>query len=687
MTRPFGNHVVCSRGCAYLMLVAFFVSVVASRSPGQPRDAGSTRPMLLEQYVPASANLFIKVRELGEVDAALHRAHAWQLLPLVAGQNPEANKSFDLRTALTRLLGSRSSVNVDELMKVEVGIVADSWAALGGAVWLVRISDDAVLDRWFPKKWRRNERKARVVRSFRTVDGLRIVVRDRIVAMARRSGAGSLLSQTGRLMVRPGDGTLRQAPHYQELIAHLPGGHLAIAYFARGGALPGEVSTSGGRWPALDRAVIGMYEKKGRIDFSVRGARTESRTGVPVTLDAFGRLVRLPRTTLFASATTLDFERMFAAATRNPSAGTLGRYLTLLRGVDTEGSTATDILGQLGPHVIMAWDQDLGADGTVPQFALMVECTNAGALRDETTRMAGNVVELMQTIDPVGPEAVPAVQRNVHLGTPIFSLPLRDYAAHSRFSSVRLLGGLDPAWAAWGNWFVVALTREHIERIVDAQYGLIPRLVSVADVRELNYYKADRTTVSIGQAGPAAAVLDRWLRNFEDGQPSFLDPSLWEPPAGANAALRHDLGIGITPEYTPGVIVVDTVYPGSPAEELLREGDRIIGIDGLLLDLESPDIHLQQQLKESISRSGRTLRVQRGDTMVDVALPGGEDRVEPGSRRIAPAEAVRELASLGRTLQFAIFSVHATQDTHYSAHLTLRFVPVDFPNAAGRSSR
>ena len=684
MAFHFGNRVAHGRRCTFGTFIVMLVLAVAPRSPAQPAPAGSPRPVLLEQYVPASARLFVKIRKLGEVNAALHRAHAWQLLPLIAGESPDGRKPVDLRAALTRLLGPRSSVPPDELSEVEIGIVADSWTALGGAVWLVRISHDAVLDRWFPKKWRRNERKGQKARSFRTTDGLRIVVRDRIVAMARRSGAGSLLSQTGRLMVRPGDGTLRQAPHYQELIAHLPAGELAVAYFNRGEPHHARPA-SGSWWPALERAAIGVYENEGLIDFAVRGARTESRTGVPVALDAFGRLVRLPRTTLFASATTVDFARALATATQNPAAGTLGRYLNLLSGVGTSESRAAELLGQLGPHLIMAWDQDLGEDGTLPQFALMVESTDAGALRDETTQMAANAVRLMQSIDPIKPEAVPTVQRNVHLGTPIFSLPLRGYAEHSRFSSVRLMGGLEPAWAAWGNWFVVALTRDHLERIVDAQYGLIPRLVAVADVRELNYYKANRTTVSIGQAGPAAAVLSRWLKSFEDGDPSFLDPSLWEPPTGANLALRRDLGIGVSPGYTPGVIAVETVDPGSPGAGLLRHGDRIIGIDGLLLDLESPDTSLRQQLKTAAS--GPKLRVQRGDTMVNVVLPEDMDFTEQSSLPIAPARAVRELASLGRTLQFAIFSVHATRDTHYSAKLTLRFAPVDSPNAAGGRSR
>ena len=34
-----------------------------------------------------------------------------------------------------------------------------------------------------------------------------------------------------------------------------------------------------------------------------------------------------------------------------------------------------------------------------------------------------------------------------------------------------------------------------------------------------------------------------------------------------------------------------------------------------------------------------------------------------------------ELASLGRTLQFAIFAVQASEENRYSAQLTLRFAP------------
>ena len=126
------------------------------------------------------------MHELGEVDGALRRAHARQLLPLITGGSPESGRSLDLRRAVTRFLGPESSIKIEELLKAEVGIVADSWAELGGAVWFVRAPDRKVLEGWFPRSRRTGGDSQRAVWSFRTRDGLRVMVRGDIVAMARR---------------------------------------------------------------------------------------------------------------------------------------------------------------------------------------------------------------------------------------------------------------------------------------------------------------------------------------------------------------------------------------------------------------------------------------------------------------------------------------------------------------------
>ena len=324
MTTSFSIGSIWPARSAALTLAGFLYLSVAEASFAQRHPAQPKRPTPFARYIPASANLFITIHELGEVDGALRRAHARQLLPLITGGRPESGRSLDLRRAVTRFLGPESSVKIEELLTAEVGIVADSWAELGGAVWFVRAPGRKVLESWFPRSRRTGGDSQRAVWSFRTRDGLRVMIRGDIVAMARRSGVGSLLSKTGRLMLGRGGEALEQSPPYQELFPYLPGRALAVAYLSRPNPSPDDTSGGGWLWPDLDQAVIGMYERDGRMDFAIRGRRSQPQKGIPVSLEAFGRLVRLPATTLAASATTVDFGRSFADAAPDTSSPTVG---------------------------------------------------------------------------------------------------------------------------------------------------------------------------------------------------------------------------------------------------------------------------------------------------------------------------------------------------------------------------
>ena len=156
------------------------------------------------------------------------------MLPLLAGgAATDAGKPFDLRGAITSFLGPHVSIDVGELLQSEVGVVAPSWSELGSAVWLIRIADEATLDRWFPASRRVGGTAARGVRSFRTRDGMIVCESEGIIAMSRRWRDNSLLRETMRLMVGDSAGVLDRDEVFRGLIAYLPHDYLAGAYWAR----------------------------------------------------------------------------------------------------------------------------------------------------------------------------------------------------------------------------------------------------------------------------------------------------------------------------------------------------------------------------------------------------------------------------------------------------------------------
>ncbi|MBI4716878.1 MAG: hypothetical protein HY763_03670 [Planctomycetes bacterium] len=645
------------------------MSAVAARGQQQP-----PRPTSLARYVPANVKLFVRIRELGEVTAALSRSHAWRLLPLLSGAPPDG-ETWDLPTAINAFLGPQNPVDAAALTKSEIGLAAPSWSEVDKAVWLIRLADDDQLDRWFPKGRRRAESQTGEARSFTTEDGVVVRVRDNIAALARRQSARPLLRDVRALMVG-GEGAitpLEQSSLYRELMSHLPGRELASALLvfddpARAGRAR--------RWPDLPlrETMIGLYERRGRVDLAIRAALSEPRKRASLSPQTIERMSRLPQTTLLAYAGRFDFSAAFTAALSDPQGGALRRYATLLAGLRRGADDGSEL--SIGPEFVLVWEQDPTRPTATPELALMVQSRDALAVRNAITEVAQKLTQLLQTAESLPAGAAPALALSDHLGTVIVHLALGAYARQSQFPFMQLLEDTEPAWAASGGWLMVSSSRAQLERLLDAANGLSPALASSPEVLDCIRPRVDRTSLAVLQLGLAADVLERWTRGVDSGNASLLNPSWWLDTGQldpATAPYAWMPGVEFRRTTRPGwveVAVVDAEGSGAPA---LEPGDRIIAVDGVVLKLDAPHEDLRQRCEKSTSKPGPTLRVWRDDGVVDVVVPDWAAEREFVGRIQQAGQAVRELASLGRTLHLVTWEVHAVEETRYSARLSLRF--------------
>ena len=119
----------------------------------------------------------------------------------------------------------------------------------------------------------------------------------------------------------------------------------------------------------------------------------------------------------------------------------------------------------------------------------------------------------------------------------------------------------------------------------------------------------------------------------------------------------------------PGVVVVARVYPDTLASDALIVGDRIVAVDGQILDLEAPNASLRAMLAGSETLPGAHLRVHRQGRMLDVQLPGRF--IEPTPAR-GPGELIGKLAEFCRLIDLATFAVEQTEPEYYGFRLSLR---------------
>ena len=610
-------------------------------------------------------------RHLDALDRAMRRAHAWRLLPLLSGLPSDKQRTFNLRKTLADFVGPRSAIRVRDLLGAELGIIAPSWRELGNAVWLVRPRDKRVLGQWFPAR-RRHLDSGASSGFFATETGLIVCVKDDIAAMVRRTGTASALAETMLLMAGRNVPVLETDRMFQELMAHLPARPLAVAYLRPGTDKSPAAAGARGIETKIDRAVVGLYEGDGRLDIAFRAALVEPRSSHVLSEEAIEHLIRLPQTTLLAAALTVDVEPVANRAIAEDTS-MLHRALMLLRGLGSASAAEGRLPSSIGPQVLLVWDQDLRPSGSTPQIAVMAQCGDIRAALIELEDIAGNALKLVTAVDSLTPDAMPAIEHASHLGTPISSISLKGYAAKSRFPLARLLAHVEPAWASVGDWLVLALSRDHIERILDAHRGLAPTLGGVPDVKVLASKRVKRTMLTIVQADLAADIMRQWLSDLKAGAPSLLNPAWWEDVEPKRKPRRR-LGIGMKAQQEPGVVTVARVYPGTAAAGNVRPGDRIIGIDGQLLDLAAPNADLRRRWAMSRAEPSHILRVLRGDTTVELVLAMPKPRVSVADLPVKPAEALRELASLATTLEFASFASYESEEARYSGRLSLRFV-------------
>lgn len=645
---------------------------------GGDRVSSPVTPLL--RYVPASAGVYVNVSHLGEVNEALHRVNAWQWLPLLLGAKASDQFPGDLQQALGKLVKTTAFPGERALMRSEVGIVASSVADLDHAVWLVRTPDSGAADRWFPENRRTAQADFGAARSFRMDDGLIVCARDEIVALARRWDGDSIVLSTMYLMRGRGGATLHDSPALRRARGYLPDRPLATVYVAGSHVSPDNARTPSGPGgaphddgePAMGELVAALYEAEGGLDIAVRRASSWGADSPSIAPAAIERMLQLPRSTLLAVVHGVDWSELVRPQSDASTSGWFTRYLSFLFNVGGPNTGTPSPFDRLGSNVVFAWDQDFLHGRSAPQVALLLETEAGDYVAAQMRRAVSRMIELVGIVDSPAAAQEIRIEESTYLGNRIACAPLSGYARASSRPFARLLRDVAPCWTATGGWFVLTLGRNHLERILDAQRGLAPSLSVMREASSLRRRRADIRSAALVQGELAAEVLDEWLSGAR-GEDSFLTSGWWDDLTRQGAPVRGRVGIGMRTRQEPGVVVVGRVYSDTAATGLLEDGDRIIGVDGTLLTLDNPNADLRARIEQSQERPGPTLRVLRGGTIRDVVLPLNDAPSALPLPGMKPADAVRELASVFRSIPFASFVLGRSGEDHYAVRVNLKF--------------
>ena len=331
----------------------------------------------------------------------------------------------------------------------------------------------------------------------------------------------------------------------------------------------------------------------------------------------------------------------------------------------------TEIVGRLLGRQILVWDR-LRGRLDVPQFAVLLESADA----PDVARILAEGVAKLSMAARDGWDGSEIIRHSRHLDTDIYSVPLVGLLSPRDDGTLvsLLMSSMEPSFAALDGWVLVATDPAQVRQMIEADAGWIPTLGSPKDLRtERRRLGDDAVVMAVAQPAMASAVVGSWQRGDAPGS-SPLAQAFGNQQRAIGRARQQMLGIRIKKDELAGGVVVVRVQAQKPAVGKLEVGDRIVGVDGRLLALDQPAADLRRRIAACADPARLTLRLWRGDRLMDVVVPMPHTIPTVAKPTRDPLEALRTLQTIGRAMSYAVYSVSSSPPDEFRAQLSLRLV-------------
>ncbi|MCP4247041.1 MAG: PDZ domain-containing protein [bacterium] len=653
-----------------LLIVCAAVVAGAAVAPAGPRRGRISRASLAHS-VPARSGVFIELLRLRTSDAQLRRANLWTAVRLVLGeQTGRSAQAFDWRALVRRYLSMTPEAALAELFGYRAALAAPSWNRLSEAVILARLRRRDSLDAVVGPKRANLLREVGPVRVYKTVAGLWVATDGRVAVFSHAGGEESLFAEVVGILGGDDRPVLGTQDAFVEQVGALSQGYVGCLYFAESG----EADTSLSRvLPAFGHTAVAMYAREDRLDFELQAKVDPPADGMVEerpTVD-LGRLDRLPSTTLAAWATTMDLSAATQRLLAEGGTDLAGRYLSLFRGVVGADVFDTDIVGRLQGRQILVWDR-LRGRVDVPQFAVLLESVDA----PDVARTLAEGVANLSMAGRDDSDGADIIRHSRHLDADIYSVPLTGLLSPREDDTLvsLLMSSMEPSFAALDGWVLIATNPAQARQMIEADAGWISTLGSPKDLRsERRRLGEDAVVMAVAQPAIASAVVRSWERG-DTPDSSRLAKVFGNPHRAVGRARQQMLGIGIKKDEAAGGVVVVRVQAKKPAVGKIEVGDRIVGVDGRLLALDHPVEDLRRRIATCADPARLTLRIWRGDRLMDVVVPMPHTIPTVAKPTRDPLEALRKLQTIGRAMSYAVYSVSSSPPDEFRAQLSLRLV-------------
>ncbi|MCG3130283.1 MAG: hypothetical protein FLDDKLPJ_01037 [Phycisphaerae bacterium] len=641
-----------------------------------PAQSGPTPDATLSGWVPATAEFFIETSRLSSLDTALRRTRVMNAISFFAGRGAQVAPGADLSRSVGALLGVTEAKLLDRILSCPAIWAAPSWRELDGAVILLRIPGDELLTAWFPPS-----RRTKVTREERTLvfdsGRFRVATRENLVAVVRNTAPQALFDGVVTQLRSRREAGWSADPVFRRLAGPLKAPTLLRVGLRRTAAQPvGAVEPMRVEF-GFEMAVVSVHESGAALEIDLRAKMPDPQSHAPSSRAAHDLIRRLPATTLAAWAMTSDWREnvqgLLELVDADPSSVMMQRIEIAL----PLRAALTEVISQTRPPVVLVWGRPEAEQPSFPQFAAFLECDDAAVVAASlSTILQAHAEEAPRGLNTDDASAtVAALRADVsttdHFGVPVTGVRWRiasdDGAGDPDADPIQLA----PCFAPLDRWLVIALSSEHLRALIEAYHDLRPALGAAPPMNAGAGRPIRSTSLAVAQPALAAAVLARWINEYQAGRASPFDPSAW---IGSRTRARlARIGASVASEQFPGQARVVEVEPTGPAASRLLEGDSVLAVDGQVLSLEEPVDDLRRKLLHSRRAVGPILRVLRDGVITDVELAITPSQAATGLDRAIPA--MRNMIQVGAGVEFASFSTWTAPPDEFAARLVLHFPP------------
>lgn len=640
-----------------------------SKTPLGAEGAPSARPDWL-RIVPAEAHFYSEIHDLSKVRAVFRNLGIWTHVRELSEEERPGAATRPWQRQAEELLGMDAEAAIDRVLGRRAALIASEPSEWQNGVLLAELGSVAEL-RPLLKQWQAHKLESDGdVDRYSLAGGLMLAARDTTFALGPPGDPEGLWGRTVLLLAGRRGPNLAGRAEFAALRSRMSSGYQGLLYVSWPDGGPGAVA-------GCSRLLTGVWFADSQIACELHGQRA-SPAGKETPSDA-GRIGTLPASSLAVVTDSYDFEGLGRAVREDRVQQAVSLIAFTLAVFTSLEDSSNNLIDRLGPAYTVVLGSAPDSGKGVPALpAVSALCrTPDGATcitqLDIVFTFLAQLFEALNTTEGQEPREIYVRRRDCE-GVEMHSVELGEALA-KRFD-MSALSSFEPCWCVLDDRLLVSSSAAHVREIILAARGKVPRLDTLAAIREVLPGKEEAATV--GQwmylrAGAASALAAKWLDYLERARPEWASDRWWKDWASERLQRVTRLGVGLEPDKTSPVrAIVREVEIDSPARGQLQPGDIIVGAAGRALTTTRPAQEVRERYRQRGNARRFDLRVVRSGEMLDLSIP-----VQPADplhlREFEPVRALRRLVALTRRVEAVMLRRDIAKPDRLEARVVIRW--------------